>query len=129
MSLAAAVLLYPSGLWAQAHTGSVYGRLSTVADSPLAGASISVSSAGVSRTAASDERGLFRILNLPPGSYRLEITATGYWPLVHDALVVSVGRSASIDANLTRATEQVNVVAPRSSLERRQVMTGSALDQ
>lgn len=128
MSLGFALLFASRHVSAQAHTGSIYGRV-TANGIPLAGATITAVIAGVPQAAASDERGEFRILNLPPGSYRLEIIASGYWPVIHDVLVVRIGQTTSIDAQLTRAAEQVQVVVPASALERRQVTTGSTLDQ
>lgn len=115
-------------LSAQARTGSVYGEV--LGDSaPLPGAAVTMISGGAASTTVADAQGRFRILNLAPGTYRMEITAGGYWPLVHEELVVRVGQSSSVDARLTRASEQVQIVAPASSLERRQVTTGTTLDQ
>lgn len=100
------------------------------AGQPVAGAAIVVIGTEAPYVSTSDDRGQFRLLSLPPGSYRIEIQAPGYLPAAHEGVVVSVGQSTTVEAELTPATEQVQVVASAPPLlERRQVISGSTLTQ
>jgi hypothetical protein len=125
----ALVLLGPVGLFAQASTGAVYGTV-TGNGKPVTGAAVAIIGAAAPLVTTSDEGGDFRALPLPPGTYRIEVTATGYWPAVYEGVVVDIGQSVTVDAALVPATEQVTVAAAASPLlERREVVLGTQLDQ
>ena len=49
-----------------------------MSDRPISGARISISDPSFAREAVTDSAGRFLIPNVPPGSYRLEVTAPGY---------------------------------------------------
>jgi hypothetical protein len=114
---------------AQANTGAIYGTVAAGGE-PVAGAMVTIVSATAPLVMTSDTAGGFRALQLAPGTYRIEVTARGYWPAVYDGVVVEVGRSVTVDAALAAATERVTVTAaPPPLLDRREVVTGTRLDQ
>jgi hypothetical protein len=78
---------------AQINSGSISG---TVVDSQraiVAGASVKVRDIGTNKEyeSASDSDGLFRFNLLPAGTYRLEISKTGFRKMILDRVTVSVG--------------------------------------
>src|SRR5262245_46272713 len=55
-------------------------------------------------TAVSDERGEYRIINLPPGTYRVQYELSGFGTLVRDGIVLTTGFAAKLDVSLKVAT-------------------------
>lgn len=83
--------------------------------SPLAGARILArnSQTGFSRTAESNQRGYFRITDLPVGIYNLEVSRTGFAPFQNQNLIVSLGWTTRADVHLQlpTAVSQVTVTS------------------
>jgi hypothetical protein len=121
-------IVISSELHAQTRVGALYGSVVSQG-APIAGATIVAQGTAAPFTATSDDRGQFRILNLPPGTYRLEITARGFLPAARENIVVSVGQSTTIDGQLVAAAADVRVTASEAPIERRQVLTGTTLPQ
>ena len=53
------------------------------------------------RTAVSDERGLFRIVNLPPGTYSVTFALPGFNQVKRDGIELSGSFNATVDADLS----------------------------
>src|SRR5579872_1807765 len=83
--------------------------------SPLAGARILARNpqTGFSRAAESNQRGYFRITDLPVGIYNLELSHTGFAPFQNQHLIVSLGWTTRADAHLQlpTAVNQVTVTS------------------
>jgi outer membrane receptor protein involved in Fe transport len=67
----------------------------------LTGAAVSV--IGVPTTAVTDQNGTFRIENLPPGTYSLRVSRSGYQPGDADNVQLSRGSAASVTLSLQAA--------------------------
>jgi hypothetical protein len=100
---AASLWLAPLG-WAQADysTGTIRG---TVFDSqgaviPNAMVTTKNSATGTTRSVATSPDGTYQISSLNPGSYVVEVEATGFDKLVADEVVVTVGQTVAYDAHL-----------------------------
>ncbi|HEY4205739.1 MAG TPA: SusC/RagA family TonB-linked outer membrane protein, partial [Puia sp.] len=65
--------------------GGVRGRVLSTTGEPVANATIKVE--GTNRAVAADNNGSFTFSGLQPGSYKFQITAIGYDPLVRDVQV------------------------------------------
>ena len=75
-------LLLAAGLDASAQefTGSIYGRIVDSTNALLPGVSITVEGAAIQgqRATESEANGSYRILNLPPGEYRVTYLKSGF---------------------------------------------------
>jgi len=85
---------------AQVSKGSVSGSVTDAQGAAIDGASVIASSKDSNQnfSTTSDNAGLFRLSQLPPGVYRLEITKTGFRKLVFDNVDVGVGADRGIGA-------------------------------
>jgi outer membrane receptor protein involved in Fe transport len=98
---------------AQSITGSISGLVRDDSGAIAPGASVTVTSeeTGASRSVLADERGGYRVLDLPPGRYRVSADLTGFAPHVRGDVVVRIGSDITIDVVLTVAgvSERVEV--------------------
>src|SRR5215475_1644431 len=93
----------------------------TVRDSTgsvVANASVSLRNPDTNRTymSTSDASGYYILPNLPPGSYQLNVTYTGFEPYAQSSIQVRVGQTATLDVTLSvqgrRETVEVTSEAP-----------------
>ncbi len=104
-------------------TGKITGIVTDQASGePLVGVNIIIEGQGMGT--ATDADGVFFILNVPPGTYRVTAQMIGYALTTVDQLRVSVNRTATINFELKPAVvegEVVEVVAEAVSLKKDQV--------
>ncbi len=86
------------------------------------------------RTAVTDERGLFRIVNLPPGTYSVTFALTGFNPLKREGIELTGSFTAQVDASMTvgGGTETIIVtgaspIVDVSSVRRQTIITNEVL--
>ena len=99
--LVALVTLLPSSASAQA---SIAGSTRDTSGAALPGVTVEASSPALIekvRIAVSDERGLFRIVNLPPGTYSVTFALPGFNQVKRDGIELSGSFNATVDADLT----------------------------
>src|SRR5687768_15403079 len=77
----------------QATTGAVLPSVTVVAASPAL--------SGKVRTAVTDGSGRYRLQSLPPGSYTVTFSLTGFGPLAREELMVSGSGVTTVDVELT----------------------------
>src|SRR5216110_2803739 len=67
-------------LQAQTYTGQITGVVSDPSDAAIAGAVIKIvnKQTGVAFTANSNSEGLYRLLSVPPGEYKVNVRASGF---------------------------------------------------
>src|SRR5207248_4014232 len=88
-----AVLLAASPAVAQT-TGQIAGRIFDGAtQAPLAGAAVGAAGPMGEWRTATDEAGEFRLSQLPPGDYTLEVQLTGYASFTLEGLAVHAGQT------------------------------------
>lgn len=84
-------------------------------EDPLPGANVMIE--GTSLGAATDSKGAYAILNVPPGTYSLNVSMMGYKKHIIKMVRVSIDLTTTINANLEAtvldAEESVTVVAER----------------
>jgi outer membrane receptor protein involved in Fe transport len=108
------VCLVAPGLYADVQSaGKIFGEVKAEDGSPLPGATITLTGEQLiasSTVQTSNERGLFRFLNLQPGRYTVTISMQGFASQEIGA-TVSVGQTASVEATLRLmgTQEQVTV--------------------
>ena len=98
-----ALLIVPTGLMAQsqASTGQIAGTVKDAGGATIPDASVKVTNTatGFTQTVTTTNDGLYRAVLLPPGTYTVEISKTGF--ATNKANVeVNVGRTAEVNAAL-----------------------------
>ena len=118
------VMLVMFGLLAAAGTGNAQ-ALGTIAGSAkeasgavVPGVTVEVSSPALIekvRTATTDGTGLYRIVNLPPGTYTVTFTLTGFNTSRREGVQVSPGFTATIDGDMRLGNIQETVTVTAES--------------
>lgn len=100
---------------AQETTGSVQGLVKDSSGAVVPNAAVEVSGPSLLgvKKANTDSGGFYRVTNLPPGSYTITVTATGFTAAKRSNLVVAPGRTESVDISIAvgGSTETVEVSA------------------
>ena len=114
---------------AQMSTGDIKGTVTDPSGAVVPGATITVTNVetGVSRSTTTPALGEYRVLVLPPGTYSIKIEGPGFAPQTRRAVQVTVGQTVVIDAQLSPASVQTEVVvqteAPLVEVEKTQQST------
>jgi Carboxypeptidase regulatory-like domain len=96
---------------APATTGSVRGAVADPTGAVIPNATVTATSAsGKVSTATSDSSGNYVLRGLPPSTYSLQTTATGFAVNTTPAIIVTAGASKHVDIALTIEVAQQNVV-------------------
>ena len=132
--LTAASLLLPALAFAQA---SIAGSARDASGAALPGVTVEASSPALIekvRTAVTDDRGLYRIVNLPPGTYSVTFALPGFNQVRRDGVELSGSFTAPIDIEMTVGgiTETVTVtgaspIVDVSSIRRQTTISNDVL--
>jgi Carboxypeptidase regulatory-like domain len=97
-------LLLGSQCWAQAGyaTGTVRGTVFDTQGAVVPNATVTVKNVetGATRSVATSSEGNYQVLSLNPGTYTVQVDATGFSRLIADQVVVTVGQGVLYDAHL-----------------------------
>ncbi len=109
-------------LWAQTETGQITGTITdpTGAAVPQATIKATLINTGAVRTVTSSSDGAYNISNLLPGTYRLDVTATGFAPAQKQVLVTvgaRVGQDFQVQVGTTATTVEVSETTPPVNTE------------
>jgi hypothetical protein len=87
---------------AQEVTATIDGTVTDPSGAPVAGASITAKSVerGQTYTAVTNESGLYRLSQLPAGSYELRVEKPGFASAAYPAFVLSVNQVARVDVGM-----------------------------
>ncbi|MCX6627592.1 MAG: TonB-dependent receptor, partial [Candidatus Solibacter sp.] len=98
----ACVATFTLPLPAQTFYGSIVGAVTDSSGAAIPGASITLTNSGTAerRPVVADATGIYRFLNLIPGSYRIDVEHAGFKHLTRDSITVEVGGAVRIDASL-----------------------------
>jgi hypothetical protein len=111
--VAVLVLFFVTGLFGQETTASLQGVVKDPSGAVVPKASVEVSSPALigNKKAETDSAGSFRFNNLPPGTYTVTVTATGFTTYKEGNVELAVGHlpSLEIDMHLGATTETVEV--------------------
>jgi hypothetical protein len=115
------IAMAPGVLWSQSlgNAGTVQGAVTDPSGATVPGAIATISNpvTGYTQTATSDSAGKFRLTNVPPNPYHLEVKAPRFAPFIQD---VSIRNSLPIDVQAKLALEgsstTVNVEAAGADL-------------
>jgi hypothetical protein len=111
-------------LSAQTFFGSIVGTVTDTSGAIVPGAGVTLTNTGTSerRAVQTDANGNYQFVNLVPGTYRLEIEATGFKRLTRDEVRVQVQAAVRIDAAMQVgiASETVEVTSQTPLLQTEQ---------
>src|SRR5688572_33487850 len=129
--LVAVTLLLPASAWAQA---SIAGAARDTSGAALPGVTVEASSPALIekvRTTVTDDRGLFRIVALPPGTYTVTFSLPGFNQFKREGIELTGSFTAQIDAEMAvgGVTETITVSGTTPIVDvqsvRRQTTIGS----
>src|SRR5690348_43613 len=110
-----AVLLATLASAAHAQEASVIGVVADETKAMLPGASVTATNldTGVQAAAVTGSDGQYRLMNLPPGKYKLQAELTGFTSVIVPSVELLVGQNATVPFTLKLAsvTETLTVVA------------------
>ncbi len=91
------------GLWAQT-TAAIQGTVRGPENRPLQGARVAVTGEQGSKTVTTDEKGVYVIRDLPPGTYRVIATLEPFAPYEVDEVELSPNQTRTLDLVLEQPT-------------------------
>src|SRR5687767_5022442 len=128
--LAMLMMLAIVPVWAQ-DTGILSGQVHDSSGAVIAGAKISAinTETNFESTTETNADGLFRVVALKPGPYRVTITAPGFKSFVQDAVDLRIGATVPITATMQvgATAESVEVTAVTPLLETETSTTGTVI--
>lgn len=109
--------------------GKISGKvLEAETGDPLVGANVMI--VGTNMGGATDLDGVYFILNVPPGKYDIQASVVGFQKVVQQGVIVSVGRTSTVDFVLSvEAVElqEVVVAASRPDVEPEKTRTSEVI--
>jgi hypothetical protein len=118
---------------AQTQRGSIDGRVVDNTGAVLPGVNVTVAGPLLitPQLQTTDSGGSYVFVNLPPGTYELTFAIPSFRTLVRQGVIVSVGRTTTIDASLDVAgvEETVTVVGESPAVDVRSTNVATNLDQ
>ncbi len=99
--------------WAQETTGNIEGTVSDATGARVPNATVKVEGAAFSRTTTSGSDGFFRILQVPPGIYKVTASANNFSSSVAESVSVVLGKSTELTFALKTGsvTEAVTITS------------------
>jgi len=128
--LSAAALLAAPAL-AQIGTSTLTGRVTDSTGAVVPGVEISVVQTGTNfrQNSVSNDEGLYRILSLQPGAYRITFEAQGFKRAVREGVELRVGDVLAVDMvmQVGAVTESIEVSGAAAALETETSATGAVV--
>jgi hypothetical protein len=96
-------LLLPALAWAQAESGSIAGVVRDPSGAVMPGVTVEAASPVLIekvRTVVTDSQGLYRIVDLRPGSYTVTFTLPGFSTFKRDGIELSTGFTATVNGEM-----------------------------
>jgi len=126
-----AMLLVPTFLFADV-TGSILGVVHDPSQAVVKGARITITNTqtGLSQTTISDDNGSYRFLALPVGTYKLNVTMTGFQQFNATDIVLKVNDELRIDVGLVvgSVNEQMTIAAESVQVQTESTQLGDVID-
>src|SRR5579862_1793895 len=114
-------------------TSQISGTIKDATGSVIPGATVNVTQTdtGLSRTAASDNNGVYSLPSLPLGPYRMEVKKDGFSTYAQSGIVLQVDSAPTIDPVLKvgAVTETVQVEAAAAMVETHSTGIGQVVNQ
>jgi len=97
------LLLLPALVWAQAETGAIAGVVRDTSGAVMPGVTVEAASPALIekvRTVVSDGQGLYRIVELRPGTYTVTFTLAGFSTFKREGIELTTGFTATVNGDL-----------------------------
>src|SRR4051812_43833848 len=101
--LFAGCMLLPATAWAQADTGNIAGVVRDTSGAVMPGVTVEAASPALIekvRAVITDNQGLYRIVDLRPGTYSVTFTLPGFSSVRREGVALSTGFTANVNAEL-----------------------------
>src|SRR5713226_7193848 len=113
------VVLLPAAAWAQSSEGgAIAGIVRDTSGAVMPGVTVEAASPALIekvRSVVTDERGLYRIVDLRPGSYTVAFTLPGFSTFKREGIELSTGFTATVNAELKVGTVAETVTVSGAS--------------
>ena len=136
LSIIVALTLAPSVAFAQA--AEIAGVVRDTSGAVLPGVTVEASSSALIekvRTAVSDEQGIYRIIDLRPGTYTVTFSLTGFTTVKREGIELSAGFTAPVNAEMkvggveeTITVSGASPIIDTQSVAKRQVVASEVID-
>lgn len=106
------VVLLPSAAWAQAQSGTIAGVVRDTSGAVMPGVTVEAASPALIekvRSVVTDNQGLYRIVDLRPGSYTVTFTLPGFSTFKREGIELTTSFTAQVNAELTVGTLEETV--------------------
>jgi hypothetical protein len=114
LAAVAFIVCLPRGTAAQdtRQNGTIAGAVTDASGAALPGVTVEVTgpSLQVPRTSVSEADGSYSLPNLPPGTYRIAFSLTGFQTEIRDGFVLSLGFSARLDVAMKIGSIEESIV-------------------
>ncbi len=132
-ALGFALTLVASGLSAQTRTGSISGTVRDATSQVLPGVSVTLEGPTLvtAQVTSSSDAGLYRFINLPPGTYDIRAELSGFQSITLQAIRVDIARNTPVDIAMQLATvaETVTVIGESPLVDVKSTVTGASFDE
>ncbi len=119
--------------WAQLYSGSVVGVVTDPSSAVIPGARVNLldEEKGFAFNAVTDAAGRYLFRGVPPGSYKVTITAEGFQVQERTGIVIAINQNVSLDFSLKLASgaQAVNITAEAPLLSTQDSVMGQVLDR
>lgn len=108
---ALALLAMPLSGWAQRTTGDIRGVVTDESGAVLPGVTVTLRGPGVAGapTTVSNEEGVYRFPNLPPGVYEIQAELSGFATKQQTGIRVALGATAEVPVQMSVSTQQETI--------------------
>ncbi len=126
------LMLVPVAAMAQA-TATVNGSVKDETNAVLPGITVTAKQeeTGLTRTAVSDARGVYRLFDLTPGTYAIRAELQGFRTTVRSGITLRVGDARTVDVvmQLGELSEEVRVTGEAPLIERMSAVIGGVVER
>ena len=116
----AVLVVLPTAAFAQGATGTIAGAVRDTSGAVMPGVTVEASSPALIekvRTVVTDDQGLYKIIDLRPGTYTVTFTLTGFNTVKREGLELSASFTATVDAEMrVGSLEETVTVSGQSPL-------------
>jgi hypothetical protein len=131
--LAALLAIFSTSFAYAQMTGQIIGTVADQQGAVLPGVTVTATSPQLQgeRTAVTDSTGTFRIPSLPPGTYAVKVSLSGFQDLKQENVTVSLDKTASLNMKMQLAgmTTSVEVTAQSPVIDTTSAAGGVTVDQ
>ncbi len=133
VSLVAVCMALSNAGFPQASSSSLRGTVTDPSGSAIPGATVIIANpeSKITRTASAGELGDYRFLALPPGTYTLTVTATGFarYEQTGIQLLVNTPATANVQLKVGAASEHITVTSETPALNLVDASLGNSFNQ